>query len=94
MKIPYVKGIDKETGQEITGFYVEYPETTYCFNTDYKSESVPIVKAIVFHSMTDWGLPNTLRICNSIDESTIELIGYVETSNTFYNPDNWIQKDN
>lgn len=93
MKIPYVKGKDKETGKEIEGFYVEFPSTTYCFTEDYKKDSVPIHKCIVFHSMTDWGLPNQLRICNSIDETTIEIIGYVETSDKFYNPENWIKKD-
>ena len=93
MKIPYVKAINKETEKEIKGFYIEYPETTYCFSEDYNAFPIKLKKCIVFHEMTDWGLPNRLMVCDSIDESTLQIIGYVDTDISIYSPSNWIIKD-
>lgn len=62
------KSNDSEQWYE--GYYVEYPETTYCFVGDGKP---PIKHCLVFHQMTDWGLPNRLMIA-TIDPATLEPI--------------------
>ena len=92
MKIPYVKAKDKNTGKWYEGFYLEFPVTTFCFSEDYLTNPVKFRKCLAFYQSDDWGLPNTLKLCNSIDESSIDLIGYIETSNTVYDPNTWICK--
>lgn len=93
MKIPYFKAIDTDTNKEVRGFYFEYPETTYCFTEDYESIPIKLIPCIMTHGMTDWGLPNRPMICTTIDKSTLEQIGYIETDSDFYRPNEWIIKD-
>lgn len=93
MKIPYVKAVDKDTGIEVKGFYFEYPSTTYCFLEDYSSFSVPLIPCIVSYTSGDWGLPNNPKLCQNIDRNSLEILGYVETDNETYVPNNWIIKD-
>lgn len=57
-----------DSDQWFEGYYVEYPETTYCFAEDGKP---PVKHCLVFHQMTDWGLPNRLMIA-TIDPDTLE----------------------
>ena len=52
------------------GYYVEYPETTYCVAED---GAPPVKHCLVFHQMTDWGLPNRLMIAD-IDPDTLEVL--------------------
>lgn len=59
-----------DSDQWYEGYYVEYPETTYCFAED---GNPPVKHCLVFHQMTDWGLPNRLMIA-TIDPDTIELL--------------------
>ena len=44
----------------VEGGYCESAETTYCFEEDYKKNTVTIHRYIVVDQMTDWGLPNNL----------------------------------
>ena len=90
MKIPYYRAKEKETGKYIEGFYFEYPSTTYCFSEDYKKHPVELIPCIIFHRMSDWGLPNRPMICNSIDKSTLEQIGWIDTDIETYKPMEWI----
>lgn len=86
MKIPYFSAIDKETGKEIKGFYFEYPSTTYCFKEDGNPE---LVSCLCSYRTSDWGLPNTPILCNSIDKSTLKQIGWIDTENNYAGKD-WI----
>lgn len=92
MKIPYFKAVDLDTNKIIRGFYFEYPSTTYCFTEDYFREpKVKLIPCIVFEEMTDWGLPNKPMLCTNIDKSTLEQIGYIDTDNDYYIPDQWVR---
>ena len=55
----------------VEGVYYCYPETTYCFEEDYKTHPVEDIHVIINHSMTDWGLPNELKVFR-IDPETLE----------------------
>lgn len=90
MKVPIYKAHGDDTDREFKGFYFAMPETTYCFSEDYKNHPVKIKHFIVFDEMTDWGLPNQPRIA-TIDPSTLEQIGWVETNVDIYNPSEWIR---
>lgn len=94
VRIPYVQAKDKGTGRYIKGFYFEYPSTEYCFSEDYDNFKVPLIPCIVSHRMTDWGLPNQPILCSTIDKSTLEVIGYVDTETDYYNPaeGKWVEK--
>lgn len=52
------------------GYYFEYPETTYCFDTDPKPETI---HCLISHTMTDWCLPNKPYLV-VIDINTLERI--------------------
>lgn len=87
MKIPYVKAKDSDSNTVVEGFYFEYPETTYCFTEDYIREpKVRLIPCVMSYRMTDWGLPNEPTICRPIDKSTLEIIGYIDTENDYYIP--------
>ena len=53
---------EKRTKKWIEGFYCKRAETTYCFAEDYEREPVPVHHYIARDEMTDWGLPNELRL--------------------------------
>ena len=91
MKIPYYKGIDKDTGKMVEGFYFEYPRTTYCFSS--MMHPIEIIPCLVFWQPTDWGLLNQPMLCQNIDKSTLELIGYIDTDNEQYIPKEWIKTE-
>ena len=93
MKVPYYKAIDKDSRYEVKGFYFEYPSTTYCFDIDYQKYPVKIISCLVYDEMSDWGLPNRPMLCQNIDKSTLELIGYIDTDNEQYIPKEWIKTE-
>lgn len=64
---------DKDSDHWFEGYYFEYPETTYCFEEDYKAFPVKQIPCLVSHRMTDWGLPNQ-PILVRIDPDTLEVI--------------------
>lgn len=64
------KGID---GNWYEGYYFQFPETTYCFKEDYERNPPEIIHGLIYHQMTDWGLPNNLKWVR-IDPDTLEEI--------------------
>lgn len=58
----------KDRDYEVKGVYYSFPETTYCFKEDYENNPRHV---IVTHEMTDWGLPNQLRVFE-IDPDTLK----------------------
>lgn len=65
------KGIDDDRLYE--GYYFQFPKTTYCFTEDYERNPPKIIHGLIFHQMTDWGLPNKLEWA-IIDPDTLEEI--------------------
>lgn len=61
---------DKDSDHWFEGYYFEYPETTYCFESDPKPKMIP---CLATYRMTDWGLPN-VPVMVTIDPSTLEEI--------------------
>ena len=59
------------------GFYANRKETTYCFVEDYEKEPIEILHCIVHYQMTDWGLPNEVRV-TLIDPKTLEYADFIE----------------
>lgn len=66
----------KDTGRIIEGYYAEYPETTYCFTSDYENHPVRTIHVLMVNEMTDWGLPNRL-VEYEIDPKTLEPVDIV-----------------
>ena len=60
----------KNKNKWVEGFYCSKRDTTYCFTEDYKRHPVETYHYIVQDQMTDWGLPNELRLYE-IDPSTL-----------------------
>lgn len=56
--------------REVEGYYFQYPETTYCFTEDYARHPVKTIHCLVFHTMTDWGLRNEVKMA-VIDPETL-----------------------
>lgn len=52
----------KDTNYWVEGFYCSMRETTYCCEEDYKRHPVPLHHLIAVDEITDWGLPNRLRL--------------------------------
>ncbi len=52
----------KDTNYWAEGFYCSMRETTYCCEEDYKRHPVPLHHLIAVDEMTDWGMPNRLRL--------------------------------
>lgn len=78
MNIPHrykAKALDHDRWYE--GYYFKYPETTYCVAEDYKDSDPRILHCLIFHTVTDWGLPNKLEYVE-IDPSTLEAIDKTE----------------
>lgn len=92
MLIPYVKAKEKNSGEEIRGFYFEYPRTTYYFSESYERNPVEIVPCVITHVMTGWDLPNR-PVLYEIDRSTLQFVGFVNTINKTYNPSKYIKMD-
>ena len=92
MKVPIFRAHGDDIDRDFEGFYFAMPETTYCFSDDYKNVPVKIKHYIVFHEMTDWGLPNQPKIV-TIDPSTLVQVGFVDTEDGNYIPGKWIKGD-
>ena len=60
----------KNKDRWIEGFYCSKKDTTYCFKEDYERNPVETRHYIIRDEMTDWGLPNELRLYE-IDPSTL-----------------------
>lgn len=56
----------------IHGYYCQMQETTYAFEEDYKRFPVKTFHMIAQDSMTDWGLPNKLRLYE-VDPETVDM---------------------
>ena len=82
------KGID---GNWYEGYYFQFPETTYCITEDYKRNPPKIIHGLIFHQMTDWGLPNDLKWV-MVDPDTLEEINTNEKFGT--RKTEWIDTDN
>ena len=61
----------------VEGYYFEMPATTYCFTSDYEKAPIEILYCIVRHQMTDWCLPNEIRV-TLIDPNTLEYADVIE----------------
>ena len=72
------KGVD---GNWYEGYYFQFPETTYCIKEDYERNPPEIIHGLVFHQMTDWGLPNDLKWVR-IDPDTLTEINTNEKFGT------------
>ena len=69
-----LKGINRW----IEGFYCSMRETTYCFAEDYERHPVPLHHLIAVDEMTDWGLPNKLRLYEIDPETLCEYTGLTD----------------
>ncbi len=54
----------------VEGGYCRKSETTYCFAEDYERNPVAVHHYIARDEMTDWGLPNEVRLYE-VDPSTV-----------------------
>lgn len=63
---------DTRSGMTVEGFYCNMAETTYAFEDDYREFPVPIHHYMIVEEMTDWGLPNKLRLY-PIDPDTLQM---------------------
>ena len=88
--IPYFRAKALNKDYYVEGFYMAYPNTTYCFIEDYVRSPVKIIHCIVNHRMTDWGLSNESRI-TEIDIDTLEQIGYFDSQRKVYKDEPWIE---
>lgn len=68
----------KGRNQWIEGFYCSMRETTYCFAEDYERHPVPLHHLIAVDEMTDWGLPNQLRLYEIDPETLCEYTGLID----------------
>lgn len=68
----------KGRNQWIEGFYCSMRETTYCFAEDYEQHPVPLHHLIAVDEMTDWGLPNQLRLYEIDPETLCEYTGLID----------------
>lgn len=92
MRVPYYTAKNKDSDKYYKGFYFAYPRTTYCFTEDYKgAHKVELIHCLVCYRSTDWGLPNEPYLV-TIDVSTLQKIGEVETSDEFYIPEEYIKE--
>lgn len=70
MRELYSRGKSTQNGEWMHGYYCQMNETTYAFEVDYKTHPVKVFHLIAQDSMTDWGLPNKLRLCE-VDPETV-----------------------
>lgn len=64
-----------EDDKWIEGFYCSIRETTYCIKEDYDRNPVPTHHCIAVDEMTDWGLPNKLRLYEVGPETICQFTG-------------------
>ena len=69
--IPKIRVVDTETGRVFEGYYCEMPETTYCC---LPHPPIKTVRMIVTYTMTDWELPNHLKLYRIDDDEEVEII--------------------
>lgn len=65
----------KDTNYWAEGFYCSMRETTYCCEEDYKRHPVPLHHLIAVDEMTDWGMPNRLRLYEINPETLCQYTG-------------------
>ena len=65
----------KDTNYWVEGFYCSMRETTYCCEEDYKRHPVPLHHLIAVDEMTDWGMPNRLRLYEINTETLCQYTG-------------------
>jgi hypothetical protein len=65
----------KDTNYWVEGFYCSMRETTYCCEEDYKRHPVPLHHLITVDEMTDWGMPNRLRLYEINPETLCQYTG-------------------
>lgn len=75
-------------GIKVRGFYMAFPETTYCFTSDYENHPVRIRHCLCGHRMTDWGLPNEPLI-KEVKRETIKLYAWFDMSRDKYGTEPW-----
>lgn len=92
MKIPVFRAKDTDGDNYYTGFYFEYPVTTFCFSEDYANGKVELKKCLATYRTTDWGLPNVPCVV-TIDTSTLEQIGEIDTEEKSYIPDSYMKSN-
>lgn len=68
----------KDGNRWIEGFYCSMRETTYCCAEDYERHPVPLYHLIAVDEMTDWGLPNKLRLYEVDPETLCEYTGLTD----------------
>lgn len=68
----------KDRNRWIEGFYCSMRETTYCCAEDYERHPVPLHHLIAVDEMTDWGLPNKLRLYEVDPETLCEYTGLTD----------------
>lgn len=69
-----------QDGSWMNGYYCKMNETTYAFEEDYKTRPVNVYHLIAQDSMTDWGLPNKLRLYE-VDPDTVGMYTGKEDQN-------------
>lgn len=67
-----------EDDKWIEGFYCSIRETTYCIKEDYDRNPVPTHHCIAVDEMTDWGLPNKLRLYEVDPETLCQFTGLTD----------------
>lgn len=72
------KAKELDTNKYYEGYYFQYPETTYCIKEDYERNPPEIIHGLIFHQMTDWGLPNRLKWVR-IDPNTLEIVNETDS---------------
>ena len=65
----------KDTNYWVEGSYCSMRGTTYCFEEDYKRHPVPLHHLIAVDEMTDWGMPNKLRLYEINPETLCQYTG-------------------
>ena len=60
----------KNLDKFVTGYYAKLSSTTYCFTEDYLNHPITYRHFIICDEMTDWGLPNELKLYE-IDPDTL-----------------------
>ena len=68
----------KTNDRWIKGFYCSMRETTYCIKEVYDRNPVSIHHCIAVDEMTDWGLPNKLRLYEVNPETICQFTGFCD----------------
>lgn len=76
--VPRVRVLDGNGSEVCRGYYFAIPRTTYAFKQDYDAHIASgdrmILDGVVTHEMSDWGLPNRIRVFEVTPPHRIELL--------------------